>query len=212
MNIYQKPCAFDGEKRMNIQQQNSAVPSIFKAFALTILVFSFLSGCSMVFEFFEKAPIEDGSYVSYYCSEGYWVTVDFSKISGDQFYAYMETEYEDEALAELQTSNPVRDKVNKRLKKENGFPYDAEILGPMWTPPSSVKQGGTIHGSYIDEVKKWEDWEVGVIKASFGRGAITGTWYYDKETGFLVGGSLATVMDVDANEFVLVDTNIDSLM
>ena len=168
--------------------------------------------------FFEQAPLEDGTYLSYNMSElsfgvteESWLTVEFKKISNSKFYASTESEYEDE-MGETHISKGKRVIVDKRLNKENGAIYDADILGPLWTAPSSIKEGGTIHGTYIDEVTQWNDWEVGVIRAGFGRGAITGTWYYEKKTGFLVGGHLATVMDEDGTRFELVDTNLETLM
>jgi hypothetical protein len=179
---------------------------------ITLLMICVWPGCSKLNEFFEQAPIEDGLYLSYASGEGTWITVDFSKKSSDQFYATTKNEYEDEETSEVISSNISRVLVDKHLKKENGYPFDAEVLGPLWTPPSSIKEGGTIHGTYIDEIKKWKDWNVGVIKASFGRGAVTGQWYYDQKTGFLVGGQMATVIDEKGDNFVLDDTNLESLM
>jgi hypothetical protein len=194
------------------RHDNSLISSTIKLLSIYILVICLWTGCSKLNEFFENAPINEGLYLSYSFGNGTWVTVDFSKISSDRFYASSKTEYEDDESSEITSSEPVRVIVDKQVKKENGYPYDAEVLGPLWTPPSSIRQGGSIHGTYIDEIKKWKQWNVAVIKASFGRGAVTGQWYYDQRTGFLVGGQMATVMDEKGDNFELDDTNLDSLM
>jgi hypothetical protein len=170
------------------------------------------TGCTKINELFEEAPIEDGAYLSYAFDNGAWITVYFSDKGSGRYDATANNEYEDEETSEIISSPMGNVSVDKRLKKENGYPYDAEVLGPLWTPPSSIKEGGSIHQTPIDGIKKWKDWNVGVIKASFGKGAITGTWYYDQRTGFLVGGRKATVMDENGENFVLDDTNLESLM
>ncbi|MBN1269994.1 MAG: hypothetical protein JXB04_10415, partial [Kiritimatiellae bacterium] len=54
---------------------------------------------------------------------------------------------------------------------------------------------GKAYGEAVDEVKHWEKWDVGVVKASFGvGGALSGEWYYEKNSGFLVGGFRSSVM------------------
>jgi hypothetical protein len=178
----------------------------------TVMAAHFWAGCSKVNEFLEQAPLKDGLYLSYETGESTWITVEFSKAGSDQYYATSTNEYEDEETSEIISSSANRVLVDQRLKKENGYPYDADNLGPLWTPASSIKQGGAIHGTYIDGIKKWKSWNVAVIKASFGRGAITGTWYYDQKTGFLVGGQMATVMDEKGESFELYDTNLDDLI
>jgi hypothetical protein len=178
----------------------------------TAIMLCLWMGCSKFNEFLEHAPIEDGAYLSYAFDNGTWVSIEFSEKDSNQYHAAAKNEYEDEETSEIESSTISRVLVDRNLKKENGYPYDAEVLGPLWTPPSSIKEGGTIHGTYIDAIKKWEMWNVGVIKASFGRGAITGTWYYDQKTGFLVGGHLTTVIDEKGESFVLDDSNIGSLM
>jgi hypothetical protein len=179
---------------------------------ITVIIMVFSAGCSKINEFFEQAPIEDGLYLSYSFGDRTGIIIDFKKIGSDRFYVTASTVHEDDETSEPTYSSSVQVVVDNRLKKENGYPYDAEVLGPLWTPPSSVIQGGTIHGTYIDEIKKWNGWDVGVIKASFGRGAITGQWYYDRKTGFLVGGQKATVMDENGDNFILDDTNLSSLI
>jgi hypothetical protein len=186
--------------------------TVYLLLGITAILLCFSTGCSKLNEFFEQAPIEDGLYLTYSFGDATWVTVEFSKISSGKYYAEAKSEYEDDESSETISSSYGRVVVDMNLKKENGYPYDAEVLGPMWTPPSSIRKGGTIHGTYIDEIKKWEGWDVGVIKASFGRGAITGQWYYDKKTGFMVGGQRATVMDEKGENFILDDTNLNSLI
>jgi hypothetical protein len=104
--------------------------------------------------------------------------------------------------------------VDKRLKIVHGAPYEAGIRGPVWIPAASAKKGGNAHGDTVSEVRKWKGWEVGVVKASFGAGApLRGEWYYEKNTGFLVGGLRSSVMD-DEDEgsyFFLKDTNLEIL-
>lgn len=196
---------------MNQKHKKLILFSTVKFLSITVMMIGFLSGCSKFLSFFEQAPIEDGLYLSYYVDE-YWVTIEFSKIKNNKFYATQKFEYENEELNEY-TQKPKRVIVNKRLVKENGVVYMPSELGPVWTDPSTIKPGGSIHGTYIDEVKKWNGWEVGVVKAGFGvGGAITGTWYYDKKTGFLVGGAIGTVMEIKPMEFELVETSLDTLM
>ncbi len=196
---------------MSTQDRKSVMFNWLKWVVAISVTIGVLTGCSKLLEFFDQAPLEDGLYLSYSMGEGSWFTVEFSKISNNKFYASTESEYEDE-MGETYTSKGKRVIVDKRLNKENGAIYDADILGPLWTAPSSIKAGGTIHGTYIDEITKWKGWEVGVVKAGFGRGAITGTWYYEKKTGFLVGGHLATVMDENGTRFELEDTSLKTLM
>ena len=58
-----------------------------------------------------------------------------------------------------------------------------------------------------------EGWDVGVVKANFGQGALSGEWYYDTITGFLVGGKRATVINADegGTVFILDDSSLDAL-
>jgi hypothetical protein len=198
-------------KMMDIRGKKLVIFNHLKWVVTISVAIGVLTGCSKLLGFFEQAPLEDGLYLSYNMGEGSWFTVEFKKISNNEFFASTTSEYEDE-MGETYSSKGKRVTVDKRLNKESGAIYDADILGPLWTAPSSIKSGGTIHGTYIDEVTKWKGWEVGVIKAGFGRGAITGTWYYEKKTGFLVGGHLATVMDENGTRFELEDTNLEILM
>lgn len=174
-----------------------------------MLVFTLLFyGCSL---FSEKAPLEDGLFLSYDLA-GSLIRVAFSEIDEDKFYATLTFGSGEDAFSHPSSSEN-RKIVDKRLKTERRAVYEAGILGPVWIPSSSVKNGGNAHGDTVSEVREWEGWEVGVVKASFGRGALQGEWYYEKTTGFLVGGMRSSVInDHDGGTyFILNDTNLEIL-
>jgi hypothetical protein len=168
----------------------------------------FLAGC---FGFGEEAPLSDGLYL-HYDFGGSGIRVTFYEIDADSFHAVLssgsDTDIDpDEIPDERKTT------VDRRLKKERGTPYEAGILGPIWIPPSRAKKGGRVYGDEVVAVRQWEGWDVGVVKANFGRGALRGEWYYDTRSGFLVGGKRATVMNADegGTVFVLEDSNLEIL-
>jgi len=151
-----------------------------------------------------KAPLKDGLYLSYDYG-GSPIRVTFSEISKNKFWAAV-------------SPGDNQQVVNKRLITTGGRVYDAELLGPLWIPPSSVKVGGNAHGDRVVEVKRWQRWDVGVVKATFGAGgALRGEWYYEKNTGFLVGGKkssvLSTVLSGKGGDthFVLIKSNLENL-
>ena len=151
-----------------------------------------------------KAPLKDGLYLSYEYG-GSKIRVTFNEISKNKFRATV--------------SPGDRQKiVNTRLITTGGRVYEAGSLGPLWIPPSSVKVGGNAHGDRVVEVKRWKKWDVGVVKAAFGAGgALRGEWYYEKNTGFLVGGIkssvLSTVLSGKGGDthFVLIKANLENL-
>ena len=174
--------------------------------AVILLLLACLTGCSF---FGEEAPITDGLYLRY-DFEGSIIQITFAEIESGKYYAIL-TSGSDEYDPDNRSSAENRKIVDKKLKTERGTIYEAGILGPIWIPPSSVKKGGNAHGDRISEIKEWEGWVIGVVKASFGRGALRGEWYYEKTTGFLVGGMRASVMDDEGAYFILEDTNLDQL-
>lgn len=167
-----------------------------------------LTGCSF---FGEQASLEDGLYLSYDFA-GSKIRVTFTEIDENQYYASLTFGSDKNDFSELANVEN-RKFVNKKLKTERGTVYEAGSLGPVWIPPSSVKKGGNAHGDKISEVRKWNGWDVGVVQADFGRGALRGEWYYEKNTGFLVGGMRASVMDdTDGGTFfILEDSNLANL-
>jgi hypothetical protein len=147
-----------------------------------------------------KAPLKDGLYLSYDYG-GSTIRVTFKELGGNKF----------QAAASPGSSEKT---VNKRLKTSSGQPYELGLLGPIWISPSAVKVGGNAHGSSVTEVKRWKKWDIGVVKASFGAGgALRGEWYYEKNTGFLVGGSRSTALtdEGDGVQFTLTESNLGSL-
>lgn len=167
---------------------------------LVCILFAFvclLTGCSA---FTPQAPLEDGLYLSYDFA-GSTIRVTFKKINESQFQASI-------------SPGGSQEVVNKRLRTTDGRIFELGLLGPLWIPPSSVKVGGNAHGDRVSEVKRWKGWDVGVVKASFGvGGALRGEWYYEKTTGFLVGGSKSTALSGEGggSHFVLKETNLDGL-
>ena len=147
-----------------------------------------------------KAPLKDGLYLSYDYG-GSTIRVTFTEISKNKFRATISPGNSEKV-------------VSTRLKTTGGGVYEVGLLGPLWIPPGSVKVGGNAHGNDVVEVKRWKRWDVGVVKASFGTGgALRGKWYYEKNTGFLVGGSKSTVLSGtgEGTHFVLIETNLENL-
>ena len=147
-----------------------------------------------------KAPLKDGLYLSYDFG-GSKRRVTFTEISKNKFRATI-------------TPGNKEKIVNTRLKTDSGGIYEVGLLGPLWIPPSSVKVGGNAHGDRVVEVKHWKRWDVGIVKASFGiGGALQGEWYYEKNTGFLVGGFKTTGLSAPGvgMHFVLTETNLENL-
>ena len=170
---------------------------------MVLMVGCLLAGCSI----FSQAPLEDGLYLVYDYA-GSTIKVTFKEIGKGQFKATV-------SPAGIQKEEI----VDKKLMTDDGRIYEIEPLGPLWIPSSSVRVGGDAHGDSVKEVKHWRKWDVGVVKASFGMGgALTGEWYYEKTTGFLVGGSKTSALQTmlsdegsGATTFVLRRTNLEGL-
>ncbi len=177
-------------------------------FILFAAAAAFFAGCTL---FGDQAPLKDGLYLTY-DFDGSITRVRFEKVSSNKFRAIVDFgDPEDDSGYRPPAAKPVI--VDTKLNKENGGTFEVGNLGPLWIPPSSVKPGGYAHGDTVDSVKHWKKWDVGVVKASFGSGALRGEWYYEKETGFLVGGNRSSVMDETdgGTDFILTDTNLEGL-
>ena len=80
--------------------------------------------------------------------------------------------------------------VDKYLKSAKGRLLIWGEATQLWLPADSRKVGARSPGSGmgdVTEVKRWKEWEVAVISAKVAGGFLQGTWYYDVETGFIVG-------------------------
>ena len=193
---------------MNLHSPFHLMDSTIKQGMITFIIVISCMGCSF---FGENAPIEDGLFLSY-DFDGSIIRVTFSETASGKFYAILTSGSTEDSTNPPSPEN--RKIVDKRLATNLGSPYEAGILGPIWVPSSSIKKGGSAHGDPIQEIRNWEGWEVGVVKASFGRGALRGEWYYEKSTGFLVGGMRGSVLDAPdgGTYFILDDTNLSALL
>ncbi len=176
--------------------------------AIILITVYLLTGCSF---FGSQAPLEDGMYLSY-DYEGTILRADFSKLNSKQFTVTVRI-----GLAEDFADGTLPDGrqtvVDMQLKTERGAVYELGSLGPLWIAPESVKVGGNAHGDKVIEVKQWHGWKIGVVKASFGvGGALKGEWYYEKTTGFLVGGGKSSIIsEGGGSHFILQETNLAAL-
>ena len=160
----------------------------------------------------EKADVEGGTFLVYDIG-GSMMRLTFLPANGDEFSTSFE--YADEhgqfgTDAQLATRGEV---VDARMRTSDGRVFELASLGPLWVPPSEVHEGGSAHGTRIEFVRRWESWEVGVVTASVGMGALQGEWYYDTRTGFLVGGLKSTAVSTPSQGlvFTLTDSNLIDL-
>lgn len=140
----------------------------------------------------EDAPLRNGAYLAYDWG-GSTVKVSFAEAGRGRYRASVEHFVDGEPLGGSPSGS--QEIVTTRLRTEDGRVYELGDLGPLWIPPSAVKAGGSAHGDRVDEVAHWRAWDVGIVRANIGvGGALRGEWYYDKNTGFLVGGRYATAV------------------
>ena len=156
----------------------------------------------------EEAPIAEGTFLVYDVS-GILMRLTFSPAEGDLFGTSLET-----ANNGAFGSPREGDAVDARLRTESGGIFEVGSLGPLWVPPGQLHEGGNANGARVTEVRRWEAWEVGVVSASVGvGGALRGEWYYDTQTGFLVGGTKSTALSLtgQGQVFTLTDSNLPGL-
>ncbi len=157
-----------------------------------------------------KAPLQDGIYFTYDWG-GSAVTVTFSEAGRNRYRAAVQLRFAGE-----QAGRPVDgdgDVVNTRMRTSDGRIFEVGSFGPFWISPSEVEVGGSAYGSSVSEIRSWQGWNVGVVKAGVGVGAaLRGEWYYEEATGFLVGGMRATaVTEGEGDVWRLRDTNLPAL-
>ena len=161
----------------------------------------------------EEAPIQAGTFLVYDVA-GMPMRLTFSSSDGDLFGTSIEYANDDGTFGSDESSPNQGDAVDTRMRTANGLIFEVGSLGPLWVPPGDVHEGGNAHGTRITEVRPWESWEVGVVSASVGvGGALRGEWYYDTQTGFLVGGTKSTAVSITGQEqvFTLTDSNLPGL-
>jgi len=159
----------------------------------------------------EGAALQDGTYLTYEtASTSFRLT--FSDAGGGKFRTDVEIRTGEGERLDISTEGD-GEIVDKRLRTENGTVFELASFGPIWGPPGKVKEGGNANGALVDEVRSWNGWQVGVVKAGAGGGALRGEWYYEQTTGFLVGGFMGTVFSGPdgGQRFGLRDSNLPGL-
>ncbi len=172
-----------------------------------VMVSAWLNGSS------EEAPIDDGTFLVYDIG-GSRIRLTFSPTEGDEFRTSLEYADEHGKFGTDDLPAGRGDIVDARMRTADGRIFELASLGPLWVPPSEVHEGGSAHGTRIDAVRRWENWDVGVVTAAVGMGtALRGEWYYDTRTGFLVGGTKSTAVSAPGEglAFTLTDSNLPDL-
>ena len=188
---------------------------------LLILFLSGLTGCGG----FAPAPLKDGAYLKYqFKAKEFSGTckLTFKETKGG-FFEIIADDPRGLLGKPFAKPNPKDGKVmvNAWMKRRNGRPLELEQLGPIWVPPTERAKGGragvdlVFSGTYEDEIKKWKKWEVYAVTATIFRGAFSGTWYYDKTTGLLVGLEKKTAVTSFFTKtppyWILADSNIEGI-
>ncbi len=161
----------------------------------------------------EEAPLESGTFLVYDIG-GSMMRLTFSPASADEFSTSFEYADKNGTFGTDELPATQGDLVDTRMRTPDGRIFELASLGPLWVPPSEVHEGGSAHGTRIDDVRRWENWDVGVVTAGVGVGAaLRGEWYYDTRTGFLVGGTKSTAASAPGEglSFTLTDSNLPDL-
>ena len=161
----------------------------------------------------EAAPISAGTFLVY-DNGGIQMRLTFSSADGDCFEANVEYAYDQGEFEPASPSSAQGRMVDRHMRAADGGIFELGSLGPLWVPPSELREGGSAHGTRVDGVRRWKNWDVGVVTASVGLGAaLRGEWYYDARTGFLVGGTKSTAVSGpgQGSVFTLTDSNLPDL-
>ena len=161
----------------------------------------------------EEAPISAGTFLVY-DNGGVQMRLTFSPADGDRFDTNVSYGDEDGTYPSAHPSPAPSNVVDTHMRTADGQVFELGSLGPLWVPPNDVRKGGSAHGTPVTEVRRWGNWEVGVVTTSVGLGAaLRGEWYYDTRTGFLVGGTKSTAVSLPGQRqvFTLTDSNLPDL-
>ena len=147
-------------------------------------LFMMMSGCSGSSE----PAVFDGLYLKYRIGTSSSCRISFDKISRNRFKVIMEPYNYSLCPGGYQDGKELIVDKFLRPAKKRLLSWGEAVL--IWLPADTRKTGSRLHVGGLDsisEVKHWKEWEVAVITAQIGGGFLTGTWYYDVKTGFLVG-------------------------
>ncbi len=158
-----------------------------------------------------SAPLADGSFLLYRQGES-TVRLTFHLIDGGLYRTHVEVTYANGEAEVAEHMAGHDETVNGRMRTASGGILELGSFGPLWVPPGQLKDGGSVHGARVTEVRPFNGRDVGVVSASVGVGAaLRGEWYYDVVTGFLVGGMMGTAVSDQSQRFELVASNVPGL-
>jgi hypothetical protein len=160
----------------------------------------------------DMAPVTAGTFLVYDVS-GSVMRLTFSPAYDDRFATTYEFADERGTFGSEESVTSQGKVVTTRMRTESGAIFEVGSLGPLWVPPRQLHEGGNANGARVSEVRRWKEWDVGVVTASVGvGGAFRGEWFYDTLTGFLVGETKSTALSGpgEGQVFTLTDSNVPS--
>jgi hypothetical protein len=157
------------------------------------------------------APLADGAYLLYLQGDA-TVRLTFHEASGGSYRTVVEMGEPRGRLEVAEHAEGHDETVDGRMRTASGAIFELASFGPLWVSPGQLKEGGSAHGTRVDELRDFNGREVAVVSASVGMGAaLRGEWYYDVVTGFLVGGMKGTALSGEGVRFELMDSNVEGL-
>jgi hypothetical protein len=181
---------------------------LFLHWAVLILLLSVFAGCSEK----EVAPYSDNLFLRYsiliYGPMGMRnkaeIGIHFKEVEPGYFRITLAQN--DTSFLKYEMEGDIL--VNQYGKLGNG--NDLTLTpdqAPVWAPVYKMKKGKKIGDARLQERKQWKDWEVWAARLPVPGG--TGFWYFEENTGFLVG---ADISHMGAGmQTVLIETNADGL-
>lgn len=187
-----------------------------KVFWISIIVIAlgFLSSCSRTSKSSQtsKTPLKDGQYFVYWGKDGSQYKYSVIK-EGEAFRVntvfYGKPRFESTLLVNPQGNIMIEYDAIKNKVIADQFRYCNKFFNShiyLFGPPGL--NGGDIYYKTIqvDGTKNWKDWKVYYLVLPQNR-----MYYYDVNTGFLVGMKLAKGL-TETTEYILVATNVEGLL
>jgi hypothetical protein len=163
----------------------------------------------------EVAPFFDGLYLEYDVVKTYKsrdeislkmdgtevrVKVRYHVESADNKYRIMKIDTDSQSGDILNEKEYIVDMYGKDEGRNNYL--------QIWLPVTRLVQGDTLYGNFkVIRKEKWKEWDVLVL---MDESAPVAEWYYDQNTGLMVGKKLkfgVRVFGSEQREWTLADTN-----